>query len=40
MTITLDQVLAMNGRELYDIVRRGAPLDLDALATPRTRAST
>ncbi|MBK7156037.1 MAG: hypothetical protein IPH72_30395 [Sandaracinaceae bacterium] len=32
MTITLDHVLAMSGRELYDIVRRGAPLDLDALA--------
>jgi hypothetical protein len=32
MTITLDELHDMNGDELFDIVRRGHPLDVDALA--------
>jgi hypothetical protein len=32
MTITLEQLLEMNRHELFDIVRRGTPLDVDALA--------
>lgn len=31
MTITLDDLLAMKSEDLYTIVDRGAPLDLDAL---------
>lgn len=30
--ITLDQLLSMTGDDLFEIVRRGAPLDLDAIA--------
>lgn len=32
MTIHLDQLLAMSGRDLFEIMRRAHPLDLDALA--------
>lgn len=32
MTTTLDQLLRMKGKELYEIIRQGAPLDTDALA--------
>jgi hypothetical protein len=32
MTITLDQMLEMSGDELFAIVKRGTPLDLDAIA--------
>ena len=32
MKLTLQDLLAMNGKQLQEIVARGAPLDLDALA--------
>lgn len=35
MKLTLQELLAMNGKQLHEIVARGAPLDLDALANSR-----
>lgn len=32
MTISLDDLFAMNSRDLFSIVQKGEPLDLDALA--------